>query len=59
MTSPAAEPPEPAVVVVNPDETVTAEAFQNWLDRRASAQPIEPGTTAADTLAQARAAGEA
>lgn len=59
MTSPAAEPPEPAVVVANPDEVVTAESFEAWLERRAAGQPNDPGVSAAETLAEARAAGEA
>jgi hypothetical protein len=47
------------VVVVNPDDDVTAETFRAWLDRRQSGDPVDPGVRAADTLAEARAAGEA
>ncbi|MDP9387331.1 MAG: hypothetical protein M3Q48_05235 [Actinomycetota bacterium] len=46
------------MVVVNPDDEVTAETFTAWLDRRRSDQPVNPGVTAAETLAAARAAGE-
>ncbi len=51
-------PSDPAVVVVNPGDEVTAETFTAWLDRRRSDQPVDPGVTAAETLAAARAAGE-
>ena len=50
--------PIPAVVVVNPDDEVTPEAFAAWLDRRQVGEPVDPGVKAADTLAEARAAGE-
>jgi hypothetical protein len=59
MTSAAAEPAEPVVVVVNPDDVVTAESFEAWLERREVGQPSDPGVTAAETLAEARAVGEA
>lgn len=51
-------PADPTVVVVNPDDEVTAEAFAAWLDRRAGLEPVDPGVKAAETLAEARAAGE-
>ncbi len=51
-------PIDPAVVAVNPDEEVTPEAFTTWLDQLQSGEPIELGVTAAQTLAEARAAGE-
>jgi hypothetical protein len=47
------------VVVLNPDDEVTPEAFAAWLDRRQSGEPLDPGVTAAETLAEARATGEA
>lgn len=52
-------PRDPAVVVLNPDDEVTAEMFAAWLDRRQVGEPIDPGVSAAETLAEARAAGEA
>lgn len=55
----AVEVSDPAVVLVNPDDAVTADAFNAWLDRRQFGRPAEPGITAADTLAEARTAGEA
>ena len=51
-------PSDPAVVVLNPDDDVTAESFTTWLDRRQAREPVDPGVRAADTLAGARAAGE-
>lgn len=50
---------DPAVVVINPDDAVTAESFNAWLDRRQAGCPTDPGVTAAETLAGARADGEA
>lgn len=47
------------MVVANPEEVVTAESFQAWLKRRAAGEPSDPGVKAAETLAEARAAGEA
>jgi hypothetical protein len=52
-------PRDPAVVVLNPDDEVTPEAFVAWLDRRQAGEPVDPGVSAAETLAEARAAGEA
>lgn len=46
------------VVAANPDEDITAEAFKAWLDQLQVGEPVRLGVTAADTLAQARAAGE-
>lgn len=51
-------PTDPALVVLNPGDEVTPEAFAAWLDRRRSDEPTDPGLTAAETLAAARAAGE-
>ena len=51
-------PSDPAVVVLNPDDEVTPESFTVWLDRRQAGEPIDPGVRAADTLTEARAAGE-
>ena len=58
VVSRAEDLPDPAVVVVNPDDEVTSEAFREWLDRLQSGEPIHLGVTAAQTLAEARAAGE-
>jgi hypothetical protein len=52
-------PNDPAVVVTNPDDEVTVEAFQAWLDRRQAGEPVESRVRAADTLAEVRALGEA
>lgn len=51
-------PADLAVVVVNPDDEVTPESFAAWLDRRQVGEPVDPGVKAAETLAEARAAGE-
>ena len=51
-------PSDPAVAVVNPDDEITPGSFVTWLDRRQAGEPVDPGVRAADTLAQARAAGE-
>lgn len=51
-------PTGPALVVLNPGDEVTPEAFAAWLDRRRGDEPTDPGLTAAETLAAARAAGE-
>jgi hypothetical protein len=50
--------PDPAVVAVNSDDEVTAESFRAWLDQLQLGEPARPGVTAAETLAEARAAGE-
>ena len=55
---PADLPSDPAVVVLNPNDEVTAESFNAWLDRRQAGDPVDPGVQAAETLAEARAAGE-
>ena len=52
------QPVDPAVVVVNPDDDVSPAAFNAWLSQLQSGEPLNLGITAADTLAQARAAGE-
>jgi hypothetical protein len=59
MARPAANISDPAVVLVNPDDAVTAESFKTWLDTRQAGRPSDPGVTAAETLAEARAAYEA
>jgi len=46
------------VVVLNPDDDVTAGSFEAWLDRRQEGEPLDPGVRASETLADARAAGE-
>lgn len=52
-------PHDPAVVVLNPDDVVTPETFAAWLDQRQRGEPLDPGISAADTLAEIRASGEA
>ncbi|MDQ3642199.1 MAG: hypothetical protein M3450_12240 [Actinomycetota bacterium] len=52
-------PADPAVVLLNPEDEVTPETFAAWLDRRQAGEPVAPGVTAAETLAEARSAGEA
>lgn len=52
-------PHDPAVVVLNPDDEVTPETFAAWLDHRQAGEPVDPGISAAETLAEARASGEA
>ncbi|MGH9076281.1 MAG: hypothetical protein ACRDY0_02300 [Acidimicrobiales bacterium] len=51
------QPINPAAVV-NPDDEVTPEAFTAWLDQLQAGEPIELAVTAAQTLAEARTAGE-
>jgi hypothetical protein len=58
VVSRAEDLPAPAVVVVIPDDEVTSEAFSVWLDQRQSGEPVQLSVTAAQTLAEARAAGE-
>lgn len=55
---PADLPSDSAVVVINPDDDVTAESFNAWLDRRQEGEPVDPGVRAEETLAEAHAAGE-
>lgn len=52
-------PRDPALVVLNPDDEVTAETFAAWLDRPQAGEPVDPGISATETLAEARASGEA
>ncbi|MGH9103489.1 MAG: hypothetical protein ACRDYD_11000 [Acidimicrobiales bacterium] len=49
---------DPVVMVVNPGDEVTPEAFRAWLDQLQAGEPIELEVSAADTLLEARAAGE-
>jgi hypothetical protein len=58
MARRAPEVPNPAVVVVNPDDDITPEAFAAWLRRRRGAAPLTPAVTAAETLAEIRAEDE-
>jgi hypothetical protein len=51
-------PSDPAVVVLNLDDEITPESFTAWLDRRQAGEPVDSGVRAADSLAEARAAGE-
>ena len=48
----------PAVVVINPDDDVTPEAFFAWLDEIQAEEPLVLPVSAAQTLTEARAAGE-
>ena len=52
-------PVDPAIVLLNPDDEVTPQAFQAWLNRRQAGEPIAPLVTAAETLDEARRAEEA
>jgi len=52
------QPLDPSVVVVNPEDEVTPEAFNAWLDQLQRGEPVDLRVTAAETLAEARAAGE-
>jgi hypothetical protein len=59
MASRAADvPSDPAVVVLNPEDDITADTFRAWLDRRQQGEPVEPGVRAAESLAELRASGE-
>ncbi len=50
--------PNAAVVVVKPEDEVTAEAFNAWLAQLQSGEPVHLHVTATQRLAEARAAGE-
>lgn len=50
---------DPAVVVANPDEEVTPESFLAWLETRQNGAPVKTSVSAAETLTEIRAAGEA
>lgn len=49
---------DPAVVVVNPDDEVIPEAFNDWLAQLQSGEPLDLAVTAAETLSEARTASE-
>jgi hypothetical protein len=51
-------PSDPAIVVTNPDEDVTAVNFTAWLNDRQQGTPIATSVNAAETLAEIRAHGE-
>ena len=51
-------PSDPAIVVANPDEDVTAEKFTAWLHDRQKGSPIATSVSAAETLAEIRSYGE-
>jgi hypothetical protein len=51
-------PSDPAIVVINADEDVTAANFIAWLDDRQKGTPIATSVSAAETLAGIRAHGE-
>lgn len=46
------------MVVINPDDDVTPAAFFAWLDEIQAEEPLDLPVSAAETLAEARAAGE-
>lgn len=46
------------LTVTDVNGPVTPDAFRAWLDRRADDPPWDPGVSAAETLAEIRAAGE-
>jgi hypothetical protein len=46
------------VVADTADDDVTPEAFEAWLDQLQVGEPLRLDVTAAETLAEARAAGE-
>lgn len=52
------QPLDPAVVEIDPDFEVTPASFNLWLDERQSGEPLNLDVSAAETLADARAAGE-
>ena len=58
MTSADGYSEHPAVVVINPDDEVTPDAFRVWLDQPQGGEPVELPVTAAETLAETRAAGD-
>jgi hypothetical protein len=58
MTHRADDHSDDPVVADNADEDVTPESFKAWLDQLQVGEPLRLGVTAAETLAQARAAGE-
>ena len=58
MARRAEEITDPAIVVANPDEEVTSENFTAWLDERQKGSPVITSVSAAETLAEIRAAGE-
>ena len=49
---------DPAIVVANPEEVVTAESFTAWLDDRQKGTPIATSVSVAETLAEIRGHGE-
>jgi hypothetical protein len=51
-------PSDPAVAILNPNDEITPESFSPWLDRRQAGEPVDPGVRAANSLAEACAAGE-
>ncbi|MDP8928487.1 MAG: hypothetical protein M3O70_07915 [Actinomycetota bacterium] len=51
-------PGYPAVIVINPDDNVTSETFAAWLDQLQTGEPVQLPVSAAETLTEARGAGE-
>ena len=49
---------DPAIIVTNPDEDITAENFTAWLDDRQKGTPIATSVSASESLAEIRAHGE-
>ncbi|MGQ0431874.1 MAG: hypothetical protein ACT452_05640 [Microthrixaceae bacterium] len=47
---------DPVIVLIEDDEPTMT--FDEWLARLAEREPVDLGTTAAELLAEARAAGE-
>lgn len=46
------------LVVTTVNGPITPEAVEAWFNRRGDAPPRDPGVSAAETLAEVRAAGE-
>jgi hypothetical protein len=51
-------PSDPAIIVTNLGEVVTAENFSAWLDDRQQGTPTSTSVSAAETLAEIRTYGE-
>lgn len=52
------QPTDSTAWIINPDDDVTPESFTAWLEQLQTGEPLNLQVTAADTLAEARAAGE-
>lgn len=51
-------PNDPAVILANPDDDVTPGLFREWLDRIQQGEPVNPGISAGEILAEIREHGE-